>query len=159
MVSRTAQPGLQTTGGVASSLYANSVAGGWIGYVEKTDVQGPGFASETAVAGLTVTVTVNSSRRIEVRAYVIGAGNTAGDLWAVLIKEGSTQLQIDRQINTIGNSATSQMTFRPSVILTPSAGSHTYFLTMTQSVATGNATVRGSATQPNWIMVVDLGAA
>ena len=162
MAVRTALAGLQTPDTVAGSNFANSMPGGWIGYVEKTSIQGPGFTSETTItwdSGSSVAVTVGPSRRIVVEAFIIVGGNVVGDLWAVLLKEGGTTLQTDRQVNEIANSSTSQLTFQPKVILTPSAGSHTYSVSMLQSSGTGNATVRGAAGQPNWLMVQDIGPA
>jgi hypothetical protein len=93
MPSRTAQAGLQTTGGAATSTYANSVAGGMIGYASTTTAQGVG-AAETTLTGLSIAVTVNANRKIRIEGYVPIGGygtGTVGERSYVRIKENVTE--------------------------------------------------------------------
>jgi hypothetical protein len=130
-------------------------AGGTLGYEEVTANQG-GITTETDLTGLSVTVTVGASRRIKVTA----AGNvfrSVADGTSVLrIKEGVTTLQrLQYQPNVINEGEFRQ----GSAILTPSAGSHTYKLSLERTTGTGTVTFDAMADRPGFILVEDIGAA
>jgi hypothetical protein len=49
------------------------------------------------------------------------------------------------------------MTLHASVVLTPSAGSHTYKLSLARAAGTGSLTLGAGATFPAYIMVEGIG--
>lgn len=154
MVSRTAQAGLQASGTPAPAAYANSVAGGWIGRITPI-VADQTVTTETVITGSSLTVTVNTSRCIRLVfdcnvAMSSGAGNRA----QFRIKEGTTVLQ-DRLFGAATNGSEAATL---SVILTPSAGSHTYTVSL-QSPDGGSAVLKASATGPAMFLIQDIGPA
>lgn len=157
MAVRTAQAGNQTVGGAATASFANSLPGGWIGYVEKlTDTTG---VTGTEVTIVSVTVTVNASRRIQITGYVSSWISTVtGDRAQFRLVEGATQLQMGRSTAQLAGIATEPPTVL-SCVRTPGAGSHTYSLVAARNAGTGTLTISGDATTPAWIMVEDLGPA
>jgi plastocyanin len=158
MATRTAQAGLQTAGGAASYVYANSVAGGWIGYVEKTSST-PGITTTETDIVSSGAVTVNASRRIRVTGFIPSWVSTVtGDRVEFHLMEGSTQLQFGRSTTQLAGIATEPPTVM-SVLLTPTAGAHTYRTTCTRNQGTGTITVGGAADSPSYILVEDLGPA
>lgn len=130
-------------------------AGGTLGYAQAT-VSQTGITNLTVdLTGLSVAVTVGTGRRIRISAEVIEWTRTAGTVTFVLlgINEGATVLTLKTiGINNNYNGATA------SVILTPSAGSHTYKLTGRTDVG-GTVTMSATATAPAYILVEDIGAA
>lgn len=77
-------------------------------------------------------------------------GSVAGDTFEIHIKEGATQLQ-NARIKVQGTAAEAGgSTF---VVLTPSAGSHTYKATVVRVNGTGTATLAAASTQPITIAV------
>lgn len=127
---------------------------GVLGHVAVTANQGS-ITTEVDLTGLSVTVTVGTSRRIKITGYTRGIESTvAADEISFRIKEGATQLE-QSQV-TVG-SANRGYTQLVQVSLTPSAGSHTYKLTAVRSAGTGTLTMAASATAPAWILVEDIG--
>lgn len=114
------------------------------------------ISGETALTGLSVTVTVTTGRRIRVSAYVPvfhnpGAASLSQD--QLFIKEGATYLQSD-----IANTAAATSrngAFKPWVELTPTAGSHTYFLSLTTT--SGLIDSVASSANPAALVVEDIG--
>ena len=164
---RTALAGAQTVGGTATSAYANSVAGGRIGYAETSTAQA--VSAETDLTGLAVTVTIGANRAIRIEAHVpvggYGAG-TSGERGYVRIKEGTTEFSGDAVIENISSGIIINGTAKPSAISghvdfpTPTAGAHTYKLTL-QGLSTANAntsaTTCPATTRPCYIAVYDDG--
>jgi hypothetical protein len=127
--------------------------GGWIGYAEKADSDFGPVIAETDVTGLTVTVTVGANRRIRVTgdASLVSNGSSAEGR----IKEGVTILG---RFGRLAPPATSDLARQSgSVVLTPSAGSHTYKLTVLGT--TPGVEIMCSAQEPAFILVEDLGPA
>lgn len=157
MAVRTAYPALESPGDVLTSSNFNRLPGGWIGYAEVTANQGS-ITAEVDLTSLTVTVTVNSSRRIS----ITGAGNfgvsVANDRVIMNIKEGATVLTSAAGTSPIAAVGTSGMTLRPQVVLTPTAGSHSYKLSG-QDATGGTAQLNATSTAPAFILVEDLGPA
>lgn len=124
------------------------------GYAQVTASQTP-ITAEVDLTGLTVTVTTVASRRYRITACVSVAGTDTNTL-AVAIKEGATKLQ-DVSI-TLGATA-QQDTLSGFVVLTPSAGAHTYKLTMRRAIGAGTSTMFAAADTPAFILIEDIGAA
>lgn len=159
MATRTTNIGLFANGDVLTEAHLDSLPAGWLGYVERTADQ-TGITSEVTIGGLSVAVPVNASRRIKVSAHVVAGGSVVGERYAVYLKEGSTQLIGDPQTVPIADNTISTMKFSPAVILTPSAGTHTYSVTIARITGTtGNASVQAASTQPAWLLVEDIGPA
>lgn len=156
MAVRTAYAGAAVAGEVLTAANVNRVPGGWIGYNEVTASQGSIGATEVALTTLTVTVTVGTSRRIRISAETMFATTVAQDVAELRIKEGTTVLQArPRKIMAASQSET----ISASVVLTPSAGSHTYYLAAILASGSGTITSAASATQPASILVEDIGPA
>ena len=128
-----------------------SVAWGTLDYAEVTANQGP-ITTEVDLTGLTVTVTVGTSRRIQVTgsAHVTNAADASS---TGLIYEDAVNVGRWHRNNRFSAIVKSE----GSVVLTPTAGSHTYKLTML-STGTG-ATLGAGAALPAFILVQDIGPA
>lgn len=163
MASRTAYAGTAADGDVYTAANHTKMPGGWIGYANVTASQ-TGIGAEADLTGLTVTVTVGSNRLIRISALVNIEVDTSGtgneDVALLSIKEGVTYLAGARfAVGAESNDVVDyQSCLTPSVlVVAPSAGSHTYKLSL--ALASGTATLRtnASATLPAFIMVEDLG--
>lgn len=154
MASRTAFPGTATnTTHLASE--DNSLPGGWIGYVEITSSQGS-ISTETDITGLSVTVTVNTTRRIKLTAYCSGWLSTVnGDRAVMYIKESTTKLQEARSSTTAAGVATDAIIVQ--AVLAPSSGSHTYKVSFERNAGTGSLTFGAGTTNPAFLLVEDVG--
>ena len=125
---------------------------GVLGYAQVTANQG-GITTAVDLTGLTVTVTVGSGRRIKVTGDVYYSTTVAGGAAGVYVNEGASQLAQRTRV-TAGTLADAS---RVEVVLTPSAGAHTYKLR--GSMGSGTGTLEAAATYPAYILVEDLGSA
>jgi hypothetical protein len=151
---RTAFPGTSTTGITHTAAHDNDLPGGWIGYVQVVADQ-TGITTETDLTGLSQAVTVNTSRRIKISGEISyscssGTGNRA----RLKIKESTTVLQ-DRLFGPTTNGSD---TAHISVVLTPTAASHTYKLSLAAQDA-GNANLLATSTNPAYLLIEDVGPA
>jgi hypothetical protein len=106
------------------------------------------------LAGLSVTVLVPANRRIKITGYISECSNDTIDFGGTLfIMEGATQLQQADWLVARAGFATACSVMG---VLQPSAGSHTYKLTM-QNLGGGIVTMLASATKPAFILVEDIG--
>lgn len=126
---------------------------GTLGYAQNTALSQT-VTTGAAITSLTSTVTVGSGRRIRVTGRVGFSTTVAADAVLLQIVETATQLE--------GFAAPLPTTGLPygvmtSVVLTPSAGAHTYFLQAVRSAGTGVITATGTATAKAWILVEDIG--
>lgn len=136
---------------------------GLIGY-ESTSTDTTGVTSSiTDLTGLSVTVTVPADRIVVVSGFVPRiASDTANDAVEVLIREGATVIQSmfsDLSARAVGSSGGNPAKIE-SVPFNPSAGSHTYKLSMVR--ATGGSGVLETvldADSLGCIRVDDLGPA
>lgn len=156
MASRPAFPGTATnTTHLASE--DNSLPGGWIGYVENTALnQGSIGSTITDVTSLSVTVTVNTSRKIKISGHVVMANDTAATQAWLSIREATTVLN---QFRGPTPTATRAESFTVEWIGNPSSGSHTYKLSV-QTAGTGTITAVGDVGPPAriaYILVEDVG--
>jgi hypothetical protein len=134
---------------------APNIPGGTLpsGYAQATANQTT-ITAQVDLTGLTVTVTVTAGRRIRIRGFCGSVtSSVAGDIGAMYIMEGATQLGI-------GTSPALVAAFGPTlaaeVILTPSAGSHTYKLQAARVSGTGNLIFNASASNPMFILAEDI---
>lgn len=141
---------LTQVGSQATIQQGAAVPGGTLGYAQVTATQ-TNITTATDLTGLTVTVTVVSGRRVRISAQVGTHQDTNAAIHTLTIQEGATVLATTMQ--TIGAGVTDTST--ALVILQPTAGVHTYKLTLASSAATGS--VVASSTQPSWIQVEDIG--
>jgi hypothetical protein len=151
---RTAWPGQATTGATHTAAHDNDLPGGWIGYVQVVASQ-TGITTETDLTGLSQAVTVNTSRRILITfdgAYACSSG--AGNRATFRIKEGSTVLQ-QRSFSPDTN-GTVACSF--SVVLTPTAASHTYKVSLAATDA-GNVQLTATSTEVAYLLIEDVGPA
>jgi hypothetical protein len=145
---------------VESPLLQNArLAGplGILGYTERTADLASIGTGVLDIGTLATTVTVATGRRIRVSAYAILRSGTSATNGSLLIREGSTTL-VDTLSNIHLGAGSAQVPWDASVILTPSAGAHTYKLSTNFSVNTNNE-VRASTTNPAYILVEDIGPA
>jgi hypothetical protein len=128
---------------------------GLIGYAAVTANQ-TGITTEADLTGLAATVTVSAGRYIRITGSIRYGGTTVDDVATLRIKEGTTLHQTSQM--SIGRNTTQANPYMErSVILTPTAGSHIYKLTLERSVGTGNMQMVASVGAPAFIAVEDLG--
>lgn len=154
----TANPGGEITGTTVNGTADVQVNGatlprGTLGYAQTTVNQGS-ITSQVDITGLSVTVTVGAGRRIRISCKGEFQDTSATDSVVVTINEGATQLQRAAQpVITAGFSTTTT----PSVVLTPTAGSHTYKITCQRAAGTGTVQWNAQPTYPSYILVEDIG--
>lgn len=125
---------------------------GTLGYAQITANQ-TSITTLTDVTGLASTVTVGSGRRIRISFYCHALGsNVVTDAVTMSIMEGATQLQDGNFEIVTGFGTAASM----SVVLTPSAGSHTYKIQAVRQ-GSGSVTVFAGSADPAYILVEDIG--
>jgi hypothetical protein len=156
VVARTSTIGVFNTGDIWSESVIDSLPAGWLGYVERsTDVTG--VTTVAAITTMTVTVTLNASRRVRVTGRVSGMTATNVDTVSQLnLMEGSTTLDYGRSPTAFAslsyNGPTTVM-----AVLTPSAGAHTYFLSVERLVGSGTVSIAAGSDRKMTLLVEDLG--
>lgn len=123
-----------------------------LAYAEVTADQGT-FTAATDLIGLAATVSVPAGRRIKITGSALFQSSVANDRVDFVIQEGATTLQVGDQ--SLGN-VNSPESIEKSIIITPTAGTHTYKLTANRSSGTGVITMRAGATFPAFILVEDI---
>lgn len=128
-----------------------------LGYAEITANQTGIGTSATDITGLSVSITVPAGRRIKITAHggLFNSQASTNQALFLIIREGATQLQVSApaMVNTTG-------TFGDTGIVdciwigTPTAGSHTYKVSMSASNTGGIFTA--SATAPSYIHIEDV---
>lgn len=137
---------------MGSGMPVQSLAGGWIGY-SRLEAPTAGVQAEQVV--MQITVTVGTARRIRVLWQGSVAGTTSGTRARVCIKEGSIVLQSrERLCARIGTGEA----LTASVHLKPSAGVHTYSVTLDRESGKGLVSILADASSPAELVVEDLGA-
>lgn len=132
-------------------------AGGQLNYAQVVAAQNGITAGPTDLTSLSVAVTVGTGRRIKITGHgqLNYSDATTGHVIDVL--EGAVTL------GRVGGSPrmanTDVQVFDSSVILSPSAGAHTYKLSALRYVGAGNLNLQAAATNPAFILVEDIGAA
>ncbi len=140
----------------ATSTNMNKMAGGWIGYATNSADQ-TGITTLVDVTDITVTVTVGTSRliRVDVLGLVTISTNSANYVGRIQ-QDGSNAGTWAYKDGGAANDADWQHGF---VVLTPSAGSHTYKATLATSSGSGTLSVDGTSPNQARILVTDLGPA
>ena len=131
---------------------ARSAPSSTLGYAEVTAAQ-TGISTETDLTGLSVTVTVPAGRRLKITAKGRFASDATAAEGVGRIKEGATELT--RWFN-FSLPANSWLMNAGSVIISPSAGSHTYKLTGQKT--SGSMDLYAASTSPAFILVEDITA-
>jgi hypothetical protein len=155
---RTAYPGTQAVGDVLTSANFTKLPGGWIGYAEVTANQAGIGTGGADLTGLTVTVTVGTSRRIKVTGFVRAWSQTVANARiAFRVQESTTILNevVVEGSPVAGNAGDGNQVVW---VATPTSGSHTYKLTA-GVLDTGTTTMNAAATYPAFILVEDIGPA
>lgn len=131
-------------------------AGGQLGYAQATANQGA-ITTEVDLTNLTTTVTVGTGRRISIRGRVAFSNTAADNRMDLNIKEAAAVLQRGF-VQSVVTSANAQ-TVETSIVLTPTAGAHTYKLAAARGTGAGTVTMEAGADFPAYILVEDIGAA
>lgn len=131
-------------------------AGGALGRATRTSDQG-GITAETDLTGLSVTVDVGAGRLIRISAKIEAFSNVANDAVVLKIKEGVTIL--DNTTGPMMSQGGVSVGVKSSVLVTPSAGSHTYKLTLARAVGSGTVTLSAGPDRTAFILVEDIGGA
>ena len=105
------------------------------------------ITAEVDLTGLSVPVIVPTGRKIKISAQGNFVDVSADDYVVLRIKESTTILQAS---SNVSRSSTNQLTDFPTVVITPSAGLHTYKLTALSGSA---STLKAASTSPAFILV------
>lgn len=128
---------------------------GELGYVINTSQTNIAITTEVDLTGMSVTVTVTANRRIKITGQQFFSSTVASDVLCLAIKEGTTQLVAMQSSAATGSNG---VTLHGSVIITPSAGVHTYKLSGVRVAGSGTMNTAGAPTVPNFLLVEDMGA-
>lgn len=146
---------LLTYDGATWNLPKN-VAGGHLAAPAVVTASQTGISGDTDLTGLSRAVTVGANRRIKVIGSGLVSGTVAGDTVVGYIKEGATVL--GRWCHDTIAAAGASRSFERGVELeAPTAGAHTYKLSLQRLTGTGTVGLEAAATYPASIAVVDLG--
>lgn len=124
---------------------------GALGYAPVTTAQLSVGTTITDLTGATVTVTVAAGRRIRITGFAVTIARSAVGTLRLYVRESTTTLGtsvITCPVNT-------RVTHNLPVILTPSAGAHTYKLSL--NVDANTCETEASSTEPVWVLVEDIG--
>lgn len=132
-----------------------SVPVGQLGYAEFTGATQTigATATETDLTNLSVNVTVPAGRTIRVTGFVHARSSVATDTLYLRIREDGSN---NRGFAYINELATNPNTSAIQAVFSPTAGAHTYKITVTRATGTGSVTMYGAAGEPSWIMVEDI---
>lgn len=163
MAVRTAYPGTAVAG-VLTVANVNNLPGGWIGYVSITADSNTWNTTATAITGLSVTVTVNTSRRIRITASAVletGGSAAVTDIYLWRDNGGASPVALTKR-RWGGGSGLAQATFTIVEEDHPSAGSHTYSLFGDRVTGSANqyvtaSTDGGNGYGPAILFIEDLG--
>ena len=133
-----------------------SLPWGIVGFASRTTNQTGIGTSATDITSLSVTATYVANRRIKITAFGgVASGGTSGDSAYLYIRESSTQLAIAKtpsgSMSSFGDATLTAMT-----VISPTAGSHTYKVSASQTNASTGTFVAAS-TAPGFILIEDLG--
>lgn len=156
MAVRTAWTPIAVSGEIVEQADIRSIGGGAIGYASVTANQNVATATVTDLTGLTVDVTVGASRLIRLSASCLLSRSVADGVTVGYFREGTTELGRWGQHSP---SATTEFDWCSGwcLVVAPSAGVHTYKLSMSRATGTGNSTLNAAAGAAAWFLVEDLG--
>jgi hypothetical protein len=156
MTVRTAYPGTASAGALLHAADVKKLPGGWIGEASAVANQ-TGITTETALTGLSVTVTVAASRLLRVTGHGRASRTVADGLMLGTIKEDG--VAVGRWLHHQPSAATEMGTGHGFVLRRPAAGAHTYALFLERFSGTGTVATDAAASAPAYITVEDLGPA
>lgn len=128
---------------------------GVLDLAERTSDQGT-ITTETDLTSLTVTLTPKANRRIRVSGYIRWESSDADGRAILRLKQDGTTIQTASGLTPLA-SGVGQSTLFISKVLTPTAASHTYKLTLAPSGAAASVAHRASSDSPGYILVEDIG--
>lgn len=147
---RTGYPGTHNAGDVLTSANFTKLPGGWIGYAEVTANQ-TGITTVTDLTGLSVAVTAGTNRRLKITGSIRVTRTVADGYTTLYIRESSTNLNFGVTLSTLDFFCVAM------AVITPTAGSHTYKLSLERTTGTGTVGIAAAAANPNFILVEDIG--
>lgn len=117
-------------------------------------------ATERTIPNLSATLTMVANRRVKFTRFTpdFNAATMAGDIFGVRIRDsilGVIQEAVIRVVSGIGVTQANES----SVVLTPSAGAHTYSVTMLRLAGTGTVSHSAASYAPGFLLIEDIGAA
>lgn len=132
-------------------------AHGALGYSEASVDQGSITGTTTDLTDLSVTVNVPSGRQVKITGSVMVKSTVIQDEIRLRIQEGGTVLQIARDLS--GERTGFPVTIQRSVVVEPTAGSHTYKLTLQRGTGSGTLTLSSASASDEraFILVEDAG--
>lgn len=139
-----------------TAVDAANVARGMINYVQ-VEANQASITTAVDLTGLSVLCYVGASRRIRISAQCNAFSTVAGDVILGRIQEGATNLGVFMRMKAVA--ANEPYMQSGSVSFQPSAGAHTYKLTLARENGTGTVTMGASSTNPAFILVEDIGPA
>lgn len=155
MATRT--PYAPAVGEVLTAANLAKMAKGWIGLNSVTANQGS-ITSEADLTGLSLTVTIEANRMYKITGYVAAVlCNTADNRVRLRIKEGATVLQTAELVTRVFTATSSGYLMAEVTLVAPSAGSHTYKLTMLRDQGSGTVTMVAGTGQEAFILIEDIG--
>ena len=107
------------------------------------------FTGETDLTGVSITFISDGLRKVKISYRSNGQSSIAGDVIQTNLKESTTVLDF---IYSVISQASLQENPNAQFIVTPTAGTHTYKLTMQRALGTGNITNAASTIIPTYIM-------
>jgi hypothetical protein len=129
-------------------------AGGQLGYAQVV-AQQTGITTVVDLTTLTATVTVPTNTRVKVTGHCMIQSSVADDIARLSIQEGAAVLQLAQMLC---RPAATSTTHHVEYVATPTAGSHTYKLTLARVSGTGTLIMDAGATYPAFILVEDIGS-
>lgn len=111
-------------------------------------------STETALTGLSVNVVVPAGRTLRITGHTTAQGSAVGDRVVGYFKEGAVYL--GRWGQTDVQQTNGYELMDGATIVTPSAGAHTYFLTIQRYGGSGTLITDNSADRPGFITVEDI---
>jgi len=124
------------------------------GFVQVVANQGS-IIAQVDVTGLALTQTFAANRRTEIRTLIPVSSTELNDIVRVLLMEGATQL-CQAEI-VIAGVTTAVPIINLSIIIVPTAGAHTYKVSITRSAGTGIVTIQATTT-PAFLEIDDQGS-
>lgn len=157
MASRTSSVGNFNFGDTLTDAHVDSLPAGWLGFVSDTTGQGS-ITTEASLTGLSQAVSVNASRRLLITVKASVQSTVANDTVLYKIKEGATILDsLAITVNAAGGPGNVGCQF--STVVTPTAGTHTYNVTLARTSGTGTLSHIASSSQTSFLLVQDVGPA
>lgn len=163
MPNRTAYAGTAADGDVYTAANHARMPGGWIGYELKTADQDVNSGSDVEVLSRAVTVGPNRLIRVAFFAPAVRLFNLAGGAATLVafVKIKADGVQIARgELRGPTTSTAADALVVPvaiAVLATPTAGAHTYSVSISTTAADKRASVLAGTSAPATLLVEDLG--